>query len=295
MHTGGRWSAPEAVGAPIRRPTPPGVLGPAQPCGCTAPSGASVSRGTSFPRTKPSCTPWRPNADLGEPAGGGAPAVPRQRVQVVPAGDDLGGQPGQRDVQRVGRRGPAAEVDDEAEVVVLVGTALADPERRRDVVRRADALALRVLGRHRRDLTGPGEVGRRRHVTAGEHVVVAGHLEVLVDVDPAVGRGGAEPGDERLGPHADAPDQRPGGDDGAVTEPDAVVHGLGDGGLGPDLHAALAQDAVGGPAQALAEPRQHPGRGVDQEPAGLLPREPGCSLHSAWVMRTPWAVTSVPV
>jgi hypothetical protein len=107
------------------------------------------------------------------PVDGGAEAVGGHGHEVVAAGDDLRGEARERDAERFGRRLHAAEVDDEAEVVVLVGPPSALSERSGDVAGGALALPLGVLRGHRRDLAGAGHVGYGRDVAARPHVRLA--------------------------------------------------------------------------------------------------------------------------
>ena len=106
---------------------------------------------------------------------------PDMRETVVAPGDGVGGWPGQRDVQRVGGGGEPAEVDQEAQIVVLVGRRLTGAEGGGDVPGDQLALPLGVLGGHAADLAGAGQVGDRRAVPAGVDVRGAGHGHELID------------------------------------------------------------------------------------------------------------------
>ena len=258
--------------------------------------GVSVSRGTSLPRTSPSWTPSTPERRLGQPAGRRAAAVARQRVQVVAPGDDLGRQAGQRDVQRVRRSGPAAEVDDEAEVVVLVRTSLADPEGRRDVASAARTpwrcACWAVMG-----VISPGRV-RSGVAATSPHANTwswPGHLEVLVDVDPTLGRGKPSPamsGSGRTPTHQIS--DRVGTTVPSLNRTQSSMASATEV-CGPDLHPALAEHAVGGSGRGSRRAPAAPGARCRPEPSGPVARRAGGAACTApRVMRAPWAVTSVP-
>jgi len=69
---------------------------------------------------------------------------------MVAAGDRLGGESGERDVQRVRGRFASAQVDEKVEIVVLVGLEVLPVERGGDVPGDELALPLRVLRGHSR-------------------------------------------------------------------------------------------------------------------------------------------------
>jgi hypothetical protein len=64
------------------------------------------------------------------------------------AGERLGGEPGERDVQRARGRSASAQVDEKAEIVMLVGLEVLPIERGGDVPGDEPALPLRVLRGH---------------------------------------------------------------------------------------------------------------------------------------------------
>lgn len=179
-----------------------------------------------------------------------------------------GERAGERDVPGVrGGLGPA-EVDHEAQVVVCVGARGAPAAGRRHVVRRELALPLGVLGGHRRHRAGAGQIRYGRGVTAGEHLGVARHSQVLVDDQSPLFGGQPHRGDQRVGPYAHAPGQGAAGDELAVVEQHPLRRGFLDGRSGADLHAAGAQHPFGGARQPLVELGQRPVGDVQQQPAG---------------------------
>ena len=200
------------------------------------------------------------------------------RQQVIAARHRLRRQTGQRDLQRVRRRLVAAEIDDEAQILVPVRLAPPGPEARRDVVRRAAALALGVLRGHRRHLARSGQIGYGGSVTAREHLRPARDGEVLVDHQPALARLEPETVDQRVRPDANAPDQRPGRGVRLVGQHDPARPGLVDRRTHPDLDVPLAQHLVGGPRQPYVELGQHPVGDVEQHPAHPLVAQPRSPL-----------------
>ena len=100
------------------------------------------------------------------------------------AGERLGGEPGERDVQRVRGRFASAEVDEKAEIVMLVGLEVLPLERGGDVPGDELALPLRVLRGHSGHRTRSRDIGHRSAVSAGEHVRVARDHERLVHLEP---------------------------------------------------------------------------------------------------------------
>src|SRR3954464_8247003 len=106
------------------------------------------------------------------PVGPGAGPVAGEREQVVTPSDALGGQPRERDVQRVRRRLAPTEVDEEPEVVVLVRLEVPRLERGGEIAGRELALPLRVLCGHPGDRAGARDVRHGGAVPAGEHVRV---------------------------------------------------------------------------------------------------------------------------
>jgi hypothetical protein len=151
-----------------------------------------------------------------------------------------------------------------------VGAAVAVAEGGGQVGRGPPALALGMLGGHRGQPARPGKVGNRGHIPGREQLRVAGHGQVPVHQQPAVDRGEAEGGGQRVGPHPDTPDQRAGGHELAVRKPDPLGGGRLDRGLQADLDPPLAQDPVGGGRQAAVQLGQHPRRQVQQQPAEPL-------------------------
>jgi hypothetical protein len=202
--------------------------------------------------------------DVVGPVGGDSQPVGGQGVQAVAAGDEVGQGAGDRDVQRVGYRLPAAQVDHGAEVAVLVGLAGSVAEGGGDVAGGGLALALRVLGGHGGELPGTGQVRRRGRVAGGEDVRVAGDGEEFVDHDASFDGVQPERLGERPGCDADGPHQGAGGHAGAVRQPDLAAGGLFDGGVQPHVDAAAAQDAQGRAGEPRAQLGQDRRGAVDQ-------------------------------
>ena len=114
---------------------------------------------------------------------------------------------------------------------MLVGLAGSVAEGGGDVAGCGLALALRMLGGHRGELSGMGEVWRRGRVAGGEDIRVAGDGEEFVDHDASFD--GFQPECLGEGPvcDADAPHRGAGGHGGAVGEPDLTVGDFFDGGI----------------------------------------------------------------
>ena len=94
---------------------------------------------------------------------------------------------------------------------MAVGAGAAVAEGGGQVLRGPPALTLGVLGGHRGQPSGPGEVGDRSGVAAGEQLSMAGHGQVLIHHQPALDGGQAEGGGQGVGPHPGTPDERAGG------------------------------------------------------------------------------------
>jgi hypothetical protein len=99
--------------------------------------------------------------------------------------------------------------------------------------------------------------------------------------------------DERVGPHTDAPQQRPGRDALPRAEQDALVGRLLHRLVGVHLDPALAQDRGRGPREVLVEPGEHLAP-ADQHPAHVV-RVEAAAPREARVNSWPCAATSVPV
>ncbi len=150
----------------------------------------------------------------------------------------------------------------------MVGPPLANAERRGDVLRADLAVPPGVLRGHRRELAGLRQVGHRGHVSAGEQLGAARHLEVRVDEQPSAFHGQPQGLDQRVRPHADAPHERARVDARTVGQHHAVVRGLLHRGPHPHVDAPLPQYPVGGAGEPFVHLGQHPGRHVQQHPAG---------------------------
>ena len=105
-----------------------GAVGGLRAPGNRASSGDAVSSGTDQERTRPSWTAWRGSTASSSQSAATRTPVARHRQQVVAAGDRPAERPGQRYAERVGGGLDAAQVHDEAQVVVPVGAPLPDAE-----------------------------------------------------------------------------------------------------------------------------------------------------------------------
>jgi Phage integrase family len=161
----------------------------------------------------------QPVDDHTDPVAGGG-----ERVQVVAAGHGLGGQAGQPDAEWSGDGVPAAQVDREPEVVVLVRAGPADAEGGRQVAGGGLGLSLRVLGGGRGDLPRSGAIWHRGGVPQRPHATVAGDGQARVDDEPAFGHLEPVPpgqnADERAGGNPGGPHHGAGRDVGSVREND---------------------------------------------------------------------------
>jgi hypothetical protein len=195
---------------------------------------------------------------------------------VVGPGDEVGGRPGQRDFRRVRRAGQSAEVDQESEVVVLVGLRLPGSEGGGDVPGDLLALALGMLGGHAADLAWAGQVGYRGAVPAGVDVRGAGHGHELINHQPPPAGLQVQAGHQRVGANSDAPDEGMSGHllAGGQLHP-AAVQGSGDRLAGAHLNPATPQHPVSGPGQPRIEFGQQPRGGIEQHPADLLAAQAG--------------------
>ena len=140
--------------------------------------------------TRPGCTAWRgstaPRIQSAAHPDAGSPGIDSRWYPRVTA---FAGEARQRHAERVGR-GVARRRGRPRSRGRGAGTARRSPSpvrRGRHVARGRVALPQRVLGGHRGDLAGPGQVGHRGGVAAGEDLRVAGHGQVLVDDEPAAG------------------------------------------------------------------------------------------------------------
>ncbi len=187
----------------------------------------------------------------------------------------LAGSPESGTFSGLAARGQPAQVDQEAQVVVLVGLGRAGAERGGDVPRHQFALPLGVLRGHAAHLAGPGQVGHRGAVAAGVDVRGVGHLHELIDHQPAPVGGQVQAFHQRVGADPDAPDQRPGGHLLAGGQLHVAVQGVGDRLAHADLDAAAPQHPVGGLGQPRVQLGQQPRGGVQQHPPDLLARQSG--------------------
>ena len=129
------------------------------------------------------------------------------------------------------------------------------------------ALPHRVLRRHRGVLARPGQVGHRGGVSAGQHLGTARHGEELVDADPAALGRQAHVLHDRVGAHADTPDQRVRGHEVSAVQQHALVRGLLHRRPGHDLDPASSEHLVGRLGKPLVQPWQDPVGDVQQQPA----------------------------
>ena len=205
----------------------------------------------------------RGHNDVQAPLSEHARPVPGHGDEVVGPGHDVGGRPGQRDLQRVRRCGQPAEVNQESEVVVFVGLRLPGSEGGGDVPGDLLALALGVLGGHAADLARAGQVGHRRAVPAGVDVPGAGHGHELINHEPPPVGVQVQAGHQRVGANSDAPDEGMGGHLLASGQlHPAVIQGSGNRLAGAHLNPAAPQHPVSGPGQPRIEFGQQPRGGV---------------------------------
>lgn len=196
----------------------------------------------------------------------------RHCIQVVELGDELRQDPGDRDAEGPGNRRSASEVRDQSEVTVAVAPWSADAQACDNVVPDHHSLTLRMLSGWRVGSPGSGErVAGGCDISGGPDVVL--HLELIVNDEPATGRGQLRAVDQGWRSNAGRPDHGVRRHDTAIGQGHGVGGDLGDAGAESDFQAPLAEHLQREAAEARTQLGQHTIGDIQDQPADFIPRK----------------------